>query len=101
MAESQLHHRQSLESAVVLNNVRAQSFGQWSAFVLGLVAIVGGIGLIAYDKEVQGLVSIVAALTALTGVYLYGRYDQAKERARKREEMKDAAAQGRLPLEPS
>ena len=101
MAESQLHHRQSLESAVVLNNVRAQTFGQWSAFVLGLVAIVGGTGLIAYDKDVEGLVSIVSALTALTGVYLYGRYDQAKERARKREEMKDAAAQGRLPLEPS
>lgn len=57
--------------------------------------------LIAYDKDVQGLVSIVSALTALAGVYLYGRYDQAKERARKREEMKDAAAQGRLPLEPS
>jgi hypothetical protein len=49
MAESQMQHRQSLESTVVNGNVTAQRRGQVMGFVLGLVAILGGIGLIASD----------------------------------------------------
>lgn len=101
MAESQLRHRQALESAVVMGNVKAQARGQVFAFGLGALAIVGGIGLIAFDKPVEGLVSIISALVVLAGVFVYGRWEQSQERARKRQELKDASAQGRLPLEPS
>ncbi len=101
MAESQLQHRQSLESAVVLANVKAQSRGQMSAFLLAALAIGGGIWLIANEKDVEGLTAIVTAVTGLVAVYFWGRYEQGKERARKREEMNEATAQGRLPLEPS
>ena len=101
MAESQLQHRQSLESAVVLANVTAQSRGQISAFLLAALAIGGGIWLIAHDKNVEGLTAIIGAVTGLVAVYVWGRYEQGRERARKREEMKEASTQGRLPLEPS
>ena len=45
----------STMSAVVLGNVRAQNHGQVMAFILGLITILGGIGLIAFDKDVEGL----------------------------------------------
>ena len=62
MAESQMLHRQSLESAVVLGNIKAQSGGQTKAFILGLIAILGGIGLIAFDKNSAGLAAIMTFL---------------------------------------
>ena len=68
MAESQLQHRQSLESAVVLANVTAQSRGQISAFLLAALAIGGGIWLIAHDKNVEGLTAIIGAVTGLVAV---------------------------------
>lgn len=99
MAESQLKHRQSLESAVVTSNLRAQAIGQVFAFALGSMAILGGIWLIAHDKSPEGLTSIITSVVGLTAVYFYGRYEQAQERSRKRAEMREASEQGRLPLE--
>lgn len=99
MAESQLRHRQTLESAVVLGNVDAQSRGQACAFVLGFLAIAGGIGLIAFDKSTQGLVAIITAFVALAGIFIYGRYEQGRERERKRQEAREAERQPRLPLD--
>lgn len=99
MAESQMRHRQSLESAVVGENVRAQARGQLFAFILGLLAIGGGIGLIAFGKDAQGLVSIIGALTAYAGIFIYGKREQRREREQKRLELKEAERQPLLPLE--
>ena len=99
MAESQLQHRQSLESAVVNGNVAAQSRGQIMGFILGLVAILGGIGLIAFDKNVEGLGTIITAFTALAGVFVYGRVEQRRERKRKRDELQQASENPRLPFD--
>lgn len=101
MAESQMRHRHGLESAVVNGNVEAQARGQLFAFALGLLAIGGGIGLIAFGKNTEGLVSIIAALTAYAGVFIYGKREQRLERDRKRRELREAEAQPRLPLEDS
>jgi len=100
MAESQMRHRQALESAVVNGNVEAQRRGQAMGFILGLVAILGGIGLIAFDKDAQGLSAIITAFVALAGVFVYGRFEQRRERERKREELRQAAENPRLPFEP-
>ncbi len=94
MAESQLSHRQGLESAVVHSNVAAEKRGQWMAFVLAFAAIAGGVILIALGKDIQGLATILTTLVALAGVFVYGRYQQNKERADKREEQQ----QLQLPL---
>lgn len=84
MAESQSQHRQTLESAVVRGNVRRQAVGQWLAFVLGLVTIIGGIVLIALNKDALGLAAIISAFATLAGVFIYGQRQQAKERSEKR-----------------
>ena len=91
MVESQLQHRQGLESAVVNGNLSAQSRSQIFAFLLGVLAIGGGIGLIAFDKPTSGLTAIIAAFVALAGTFIYGRYEQKQERERKRQELKEAA----------
>ncbi|MDO8795616.1 MAG: DUF2335 domain-containing protein [Vicinamibacterales bacterium] len=99
MAEGQLRHRQQLESMVVNGNVTSQKRGQLFAFVLGLVAIVGGIVLIGLDKDTQGLAAIITAFVALAGVFVYGRWEQERERERKRREAREAAENPRLPFE--
>jgi uncharacterized membrane protein len=99
MAESQLKHRQALERVVVNGNVASQQRGQLFGFLLGLVAILGGIGLIAFDKSTQGLVAIITAFGALAAVFVYGRYKQERERERIRQEARDASVQQRLPLD--
>jgi len=99
MAESQLRHRQELESTVVNGNVTSQKRGQLFAFILGFIAIVGGIILIAIDKNTQGLAAIITAFVALAGVFVYGRWEQGRERERKRREAKEAAENPRLPFD--
>jgi hypothetical protein len=56
--------------------------------------------LIAFDKDTQGLSAIIAAFGALAGVFVYGRLEQRRERERKREELRQAAENPRLPFEP-
>jgi len=97
MAESQLSHRQALESVVINGNVAAQGRGQLYAFILGLITVIGGIGLIAFNKDVQGLAAIITAFTGLAGLFIYGRVEQSRERERKRREAREAAQQPRLP----
>lgn len=66
--------------------------------MLGLVAVGGGIFLIANGMDTQGLTSIIAAFTSLAVVFIYGRHQQAKERAEKRREAREAAQQPELPF---
>lgn len=63
MAEDQSSHRRRIES-------RGQIFG----FVLVLVAIVGGIGLILDGRSAEGLVPLIGALAGLAGIFVYGEY---------------------------
>ncbi|MDO8630732.1 MAG: DUF2335 domain-containing protein [Phycisphaerales bacterium] len=87
MAESQSAHRQELERAVVLGNVAHAKRGQDRAFILGLAGVLCGAGLIAFGRPVEGLVSIIGALAALAGVFVYGRSREEKERQRKKDEL--------------
>jgi uncharacterized membrane protein len=61
MAEDQSSHRRMMESR-----------GQIFAFVLALVAILGGIYLIAEGRSVEGLVPLVAAIGGLLAFFVYG-----------------------------
>jgi uncharacterized membrane protein len=101
MAERQSAHRQELEATVVRGNVRAETRGQVFAFILGMTAIVGGIGLIAVDRSAEGLGAIIVAFTGLAAVFIYGRYQQNKERERKRQKLEAARQQPLLPVDDS
>jgi uncharacterized membrane protein len=84
MAENQAEHRQGLERHVIHSNASNERLGQIFAFILGLTAILGGVYLIANGQSGQGLTSIIAALGALAGVFVYGRHQQRREREQQR-----------------
>lgn len=83
MAESQSSHRQELEKAVVLANIRDAKRGQNYAFILGLTAILAGASLIALGRTVEGLVAIIGALSTQAGIFVWERRRQEQERQRK------------------
>lgn len=60
LTENQAQHRQSIES-------RAQIF----TFVLALIALIGGILLIALGNSIEGLVPLIAAIAGLGGLFVY------------------------------
>ena len=84
MAERQSAHRESLEAMVVAGNVASQKQGSIFAFILCLVALIGGFGLLATGRsEAGGIASIISSLSVLAGVFVYGRLQQRKERGDK------------------
>jgi len=60
LTENQAAHRQSIES-------RAQIF----TFAIAMVALVGGIVLIALGDSAEGLVPLIAAIAGLGGLFVY------------------------------
>lgn len=83
MAERQSIHRESLEAQVVAENVASQKRGSIFAFIICLTALIGGFALIAFGKDATGLAAIISSLAALAGVFVYGKYQQRKERQEK------------------
>jgi uncharacterized membrane protein len=83
MAERQSAHREALESMVVAGNVASQKQGSIFAFIICLVAVIGGFALIATGKDAYGLASIITSLAALAGVFVYAKRQQRKEREQK------------------
>lgn len=76
LAESQHHHRQTLESNVIKSNIGAQRLGVILGFVVAMTAVVGGIYLVAIGRSAGGLAAIIAPLAALVGVFVYGKRRQ-------------------------
>lgn len=52
--------------------------GQLFAFVLAMISLVGGIGLIVIGASVEALVSLLAAIAALGGVFIYREVQSRK-----------------------
>ncbi len=44
--------------------------GQWMAFVVVLIGLVGGMGLVYYNKQIEGLAVILGSLALLAGPFL-------------------------------
>ena len=83
MAERQSAHRERLEARVVNGNVASQTRGSWFAFILCLVALVGGFYLILHGKSTSGLVAIMVSVGTIGGIFIYSRHEQRQERADK------------------
>jgi uncharacterized membrane protein len=80
---SQVEHRQSLESAVILGNVRAQRLGPILGTVLASLVIVGGFLVVILNKDATGYAAVLTAGGFLLGNSLYQRFRQEKERKEK------------------
>lgn len=66
-------HRRTLEKSALRGQLRAQSRGQFFAFSLALIIVVGGIVLLFQGKNVGGLVAILAPLATLASVFIYNQ----------------------------
>jgi len=89
MAEKQSSHRQELERSHLDAGHQTEHRGQVFAFVIALAAILGGVYLISIGKDGTGLAAIIAALVALVGVFIYGKYAQTKELEQKRRPLEE------------
>jgi len=54
--------------------------------------------LIAIDKDASGLTTIITAVAGLVTAFIYGRYQQGKERARKLRPFQPTADDDQLKL---
>jgi uncharacterized membrane protein len=86
--EQQTDHRQGLENRKLNSDITNEKRGQVFAFILALVAIIGSFLLIWQGKSTQGVTLFITTFAGLVSVFIWGRYNQNKELARKREEMK-------------
>ena len=84
LAADQQQHRFGLENRVIDGNIKSQGEGTRWGEVMALVAIVGGVYLLANDTRLSGLVAILGTLVSLTTVFVIGRRKQVLELAEKR-----------------
>lgn len=78
MAESQMKHRQALETRVVSTNVRLSYLGLVSGFVLGAGGLCAAVYLIRLGRELGGSAAFIGSLATLAGLFIYGRRRQEK-----------------------
>ena len=77
--EQQAIHRQGLERHVVQSNTFCQKLGAFSALILGLAGIGGGVYLVHSGQSVPGLTTFFTSLCSLIGVFIYGKESQKRE----------------------
>jgi len=85
MAESQAQHRQSLERTVIESRTRSEERAQILGTILALAIGGGAMGLVAMGHPVRGVVTLVAEVAALAGIFVYGRRKQQTELTKKTE----------------
>jgi hypothetical protein len=83
MGRDQAQHRQRLESIVVQGNDRRATHGLYLGFVLALSVLGLGFTLVFQGRDVAGFATLGATAATLAGVFVYGRYQQRKERESK------------------
>ena len=79
LTERQSAHRQELEAVVVRTGAELAGRGQWMAYSLGIIGLLGGFALLAIGKDAAGITAIITAVAGLAGVFIYGKRTQRKE----------------------
>jgi hypothetical protein len=64
---------------VIGSNATTQKVGVAAAFIIAMTAICGGIWLTSKGMSGSGLTTIIGALAALVGVFVYGKSEQKKQ----------------------
>ena len=83
--ETEGEHRRSTESKVVDSNIRLESRGQTFGFVIAMTALIGGMGLMAFDKSISGAAISLSALATLAGVFVWSKRQKKRELGEKSE----------------
>ncbi len=85
MAETQSLHRMELEKIVIRSQQSQSSVGQWLGFAIALVCIGMGSFLVYSGHSSEGAGLMGGTLISLVGVFVYGKYQQKKDLASKRQ----------------
>lgn len=83
MTERQATHRQGIETSVINGNVRSQERGQWMAFGIAVLGVVGGVYLLATGRQIDGYAAIFTPIAGIVVAFIYNRREQSKERVGK------------------
>jgi uncharacterized membrane protein len=81
--EKQSKHRQELEKFVIAGDSRRADIGQWLAFALGIVTIVGGFVLVGLGFSGIGIASLITAAGTLLTAFFGGALLRKMERQKK------------------
>lgn len=88
MAEAQSAHRIELESIVIKGDDKRANWGLATGFTIGIVMIVLSFILVLFGHDVAGTIMGTTDLTALVGLFIYGRRAKAKELEKRDEKNK-------------
>ena len=70
-----------MESRVVRSSLKLEAKGQWFAFGITLAIVGGGFYVISQGYSTEGLVPMIGAITALAGIFIYGKRKSQKDRS--------------------
>ena len=76
-------HCQKLEKIEIIGGIRNDSRGQFLAFTIVIIVIIGSIFLIYTGKDFAGLAGIITSVGGLVGAFIYGTRSKRKEREKK------------------
>jgi uncharacterized membrane protein len=87
MAERQAAHRQRLESVAVEGGTKRSWYGLWLGFSIAVLFLIGCLVIIALGYGVEGTILGSIDIVGLSGVFVYARVDQRRERTEKSKEV--------------
>ena len=73
MAEKQQEHRHAQQSALLASDTSREPRGQWMAFAIVIVALIGGFTLVTFDKTIEGVTTALGAIGGIAGVFIWSR----------------------------
>ena len=73
MAENAQGHLHRQQSTRLDADISLELRGQWMGFLVVVVALIGGMILIAFDKTLEGVTAAVGAIGGLAGLFVWSR----------------------------
>jgi uncharacterized membrane protein len=81
LIEMQASHRQELERKDVEADISLRKLGLVFAFILALIATVGGLALIAVGDNIGAFGPVLTAIAVLAGVFVWWEKNRSSEQA--------------------
>jgi uncharacterized membrane protein len=79
LVEGQAAHRQELEQKSVEADIELRKLGLILAFTLSLIAVLGGIALVAAGDEIGALAALLPGIAGLAGVFVWWQKGRRNE----------------------
>lgn len=79
MVENQSEHRRKLEAARDESNLKLEARGQVFGFVIAIIAVIGGVYLMANGQSLEGAATAIPPVAGLVGLFLWVRRERKQE----------------------